>query len=67
LVHFESPTETMDRIDVPDWDKLSMYGQDGLLQLAFVARETLLNWSYRIIFSVKHEDTCRFGDISNDA
>jgi hypothetical protein len=31
-----------DRIDVLDWDKLSMYGQDDLLQLAFVARETLV-------------------------
>jgi hypothetical protein len=28
--------------DVLDWDKLSMYDQDDLLQLAFVARETLV-------------------------
>jgi hypothetical protein len=31
-----------DRIDVLNWDKLSMYDQDDLLQLAFVARETLV-------------------------
>jgi hypothetical protein len=31
-----------DRIDVLDWDKLSGYGQDDSLQLAFVARETLV-------------------------
>jgi hypothetical protein len=31
-----------DRINVLDWDKLSMYDQDDLLQLAFVARETLV-------------------------
>jgi hypothetical protein len=31
-----------DRIDVLDWDKLSMYDQDDLLQLAFVAREMLV-------------------------
>jgi hypothetical protein len=27
---------------VPDWDKLSTYGLDDLLHLAFVARETLV-------------------------
>ena len=27
-VHFDSPTEMKDRIDVLDWDKLSTYGQD---------------------------------------
>jgi hypothetical protein len=42
LVHFESPAEMKDRIDVLDWDKLSVYDQDALLQLAFVARETLV-------------------------
>jgi hypothetical protein len=31
-----------DRIDVLDWDKLSRYGQDDLLPLAFVARERLV-------------------------
>ena len=31
-----------DRIDVLDWDKLSKYDQDDLLQSAFVAREMLL-------------------------
>jgi hypothetical protein len=31
-----------DRIDILDWDKLSMYDQDDLLQLAFVAREVLV-------------------------
>jgi hypothetical protein len=35
LVHF-SPTEMMDKIHVLDLDKLSMYGQDALHQLAFV-------------------------------
>ena len=54
LVHFESPTEMKDRIDVLDWDKLSMYDQDDLLQLAFVARETLVELESRIIFSVEH-------------
>ncbi len=42
LVHFESPTEMKDKIHVPDLDKLSMYGQDALHQLAFVAREMLV-------------------------
>ena len=32
-------TETKDRIDVLDLDKSSMYGQDALHQLAFVAIE----------------------------
>ncbi len=31
-----------DRIHVLDWDKLSMYDQDDLLQLVFVAIETLV-------------------------
>ena len=31
-----------DRIDILDWDKLSMCDQDDLLQLAFVVRETLV-------------------------
>jgi len=34
LVRFESPTEMKDRIDVLDWDRLSRYDQDDLLQLA---------------------------------
>ena len=42
MVQFQSTTEMKDRIDVLDWDKLSMYDQDDLLQLAFVARETLV-------------------------
>lgn len=42
LVHFEFPTEMKDRSDVLDWDKLSTYDQDDLLQLAFVAREKLV-------------------------
>ena len=42
LVHFESPIEMKDKIDVLDWDKLSMYDQDDLLRLAFVAIETLV-------------------------
>jgi hypothetical protein len=31
-----------DKIHVQDLDTLSTYGQDDLLQLAFVARETLV-------------------------
>ena len=42
LVQFKWTTEMKDRIDVLDWDKLSMYDQDDLLQLASVARETLV-------------------------
>jgi hypothetical protein len=42
LVQLQSTIEMKDRIDVLDWDKLSMYGQDGLHQLAFVARQTLV-------------------------
>ena len=42
LVQFQSTTGMKDRIHSPDWDKLSTYGQDDLLQLAFVARETLV-------------------------
>ena len=34
LVHFQLTTEMKDRIDVLDWDKLSRYDQDDLLQLA---------------------------------
>ena len=34
LVHFESPNEMKDRIDVLDCDRLSRYDQDDLLQLA---------------------------------
>ena len=42
LVHFQLTTEMKDRIDVLDWDKLSMYGQDVLLRLTSVVRETLV-------------------------
>ena len=31
-VQFRSTTETKDRTHVLDWDKLSTYGQDDLLQ-----------------------------------
>jgi hypothetical protein len=31
-----------DRNHAPDWDKLSMYDQDDLVQLVFVARERLV-------------------------
>jgi hypothetical protein len=31
-----------DRIDVLDWDMLSTYDQDGLLQLAFAGEEMLV-------------------------
>jgi hypothetical protein len=31
-----------DRRNVPDWDKLSRYDQDDLLQSDFVAREMLV-------------------------
>jgi hypothetical protein len=50
LVPFEFPTEMKDRIDVLDWDKLSMYDQDDLLQLAFLARETLVELGVRESF-----------------
>ena len=50
LVHFESPTEMRDRIDVLDWDKLSMCDQDYLLQLAFVVRETLVELESENLF-----------------
>ena len=43
------PDEMKDRIDVLDWDKLSMYDQDDLLQLASVARETLVELEPRIM------------------
>jgi hypothetical protein len=36
-----SSTRMKDRIDVRDLDKLSMYDQDDLLQLIFVAGETI--------------------------
>jgi hypothetical protein len=39
LVQFQSTTEMKDRTHVLDWDKLSTYGQDDLLQSVFVARE----------------------------
>jgi hypothetical protein len=42
LVQFQSTTEMKDRRNVPDWDKLSTYDQDDLLQSVFVAREMLV-------------------------
>ena len=42
LVHFQSTTEMKDRTHVLDWDKLSKYDQDDLLQSAFAVRETLV-------------------------
>ena len=42
LVLFQSTTEMKDKIDVLDWDMLSMYGQDDSLRSIFVARETLV-------------------------
>ena len=42
LVQFQSTTEMKDRTNVPDWDKVSTYGQDDLLQSVFVVRETLV-------------------------
>ena len=42
MVQFQSTTEMKERNDVPDWDKLSMYDQDDLLQSAFVASERLV-------------------------
>jgi hypothetical protein len=41
-VHFLLSTEMKGRNDVLDWDKLPMYDQVDLPQLAFVARETLV-------------------------
>jgi hypothetical protein len=40
LVHFQRTTEVRDRRNGPDWDKLSMYDQDDLLQSVFAVRET---------------------------
>jgi hypothetical protein len=42
MVRFQSTTQMKDRMHVLDLDKLSTYGQDDLLQLAFVAIETLV-------------------------
>ena len=42
LVQFQSTTEMKDRIHVLDWDMLSTYDQDDLLQSVFVAREMLV-------------------------
>ena len=53
LVQFQSPTEMKDRIDVLDLDKLSTYDQDDLLQSAFVAKETIVDWGPRIVFPVE--------------
>ena len=52
LVQFQSTTEMKDRIDVLDWDKLSMYDQDDLLQLTFVARETIKNKSIYLLILI---------------
>ncbi|MGA8080266.1 MAG: hypothetical protein WB988_00250, partial [Candidatus Nitrosopolaris sp.] len=43
-VRFQSTTEMKGRIDVLDWDMLSMYDQDDLLRLAFAGEETLVNF-----------------------
>ncbi|MGC2683094.1 MAG: hypothetical protein WA323_14615, partial [Candidatus Nitrosopolaris sp.] len=42
-VRFQSTTEMKGRIDVLDWDMLSMYDQDDLLRLAFAGEETLVD------------------------
>ncbi len=42
LVQIQLTTEMKDRTYVRDWDKLSTYGQDDLLQSVFVVRETLV-------------------------
>ena len=54
LVQLQFSIETKDRINVLNSDKLSMYDQDDLLLLAFVARETPVELDLRIIFSVEH-------------
>ena len=54
LVHFESHAEMKNIIDVLGLDMLLTYDQDALHHLAFVARESLLNWSQRVILSVEH-------------
>jgi hypothetical protein len=54
LVQLQFSIETKDRINVLNSDKLSMYDQDDLLLLAFVARETPVEQDLRIIFSVEH-------------
>ena len=38
LIQLQLTIEMKDRIDVLDWDMLSVYGQDDLYQLASVAR-----------------------------
>jgi hypothetical protein len=40
LVHFQRTTEMRDRRNMPDWDKLSTYGQDDLLRSVVVLGET---------------------------
>jgi hypothetical protein len=42
LVQLQFSIQTKDRINVLNSDKLSMYGQDDLVQLVFVARERLV-------------------------
>jgi hypothetical protein len=42
LVQLQSSIETKDRINVLNSDKLSIYGQDDLVPLVFVARERLV-------------------------
>lgn len=39
LVQLQSTTEMKGRIDVPDWDRLSKYGQDAVHLLIFVVKE----------------------------
>ncbi len=45
-VQFQLTTGMKDRIDFLDWDKLSTYGQDDLLRLASVVRETLVELEF---------------------
>ena len=54
LVLIQFSIEMRERINVLNSDKLSMYDQDDLLLLAFVARETPVEQDLRIIFSVEH-------------
>jgi hypothetical protein len=42
MVQIQSTTDMKGRMQVPDWDKLSTYDQDDLLQSVFVVRETLV-------------------------
>ena len=46
LGQYQSAIEMKDRIHVQDLDMLSMYGQDDLHLLIFVARETLVELEF---------------------